>query len=96
MAGSLQLNKRFERAVKELVGEEQWTSLRSSKGFQLASSQFEKEIKKAFRGDLNDDCFDDDDEFYVSFYPAKLTDNPHRGLESNTWTMVRYVNDKLS
>lgn len=92
MAGSLHLNKRFESAIKELVGEDQWSSLRSSKGFQLASSLFEKEIKKGFKGDFDDDGFDDDDEFYVNFYPAKLADNPDRGLESNTWTMVRYVN----
>ncbi|KAM0479445.1 hypothetical protein ACHAPX_004658 [Trichoderma viride] len=89
MAGSLYLNKRFECAVKNLVGEGQWNALRSSKGFQLASSLFEKEIKKGFKGDPDDDCFDDDDEFYVNFYPAKLTDNPDRGLESNTWSMVR-------
>lgn len=94
MAGSLNLNKRFESAVKELVGEEQWSALRSSKGFQLASSLFEKEIKKGFKGDSDDDCFDDE-EFYVNFYPTKLTDNPDRGLESNTWTMVKYVNETL-
>jgi hypothetical protein len=95
MAGSLYLNKRFECAVKNLVGEGQWNALRSSKGFQLASSLFEKEIKKGFKGDPDDDCFDDDDEFYVNFYPAKLTDNPDRGLESNTWSMVRYVDERL-
>lgn len=88
MAGSLYLNKRFECAVKDLVGEGQWSELRSSKGFQLASTLFEKEIKKGFQGDSNDDSLDD--EFYVNFYPAKLTDNPNRGLESNTWTMVKY------
>ncbi|KAK1237476.1 hypothetical protein MKX08_003101 [Trichoderma sp. CBMAI-0020] len=88
MAGSLHLNKRFESAVKELVGEEQWSDLRSSKGFQLASSLFEKEIKKGFEGDSDDDGFDDD-EFYVNFYPARLKDNPSRGLESNTWAMIK-------
>ncbi|KAH8127859.1 hypothetical protein LI328DRAFT_154282 [Trichoderma asperelloides] len=86
MAGSLNLNKRFECAVKKLVGEKQWSALHSSKGFQRAASQFEKEIKKEFHGGCDDDCFDD--EFYVNFYPAKLTDNPNCGLESNTWTMV--------
>lgn len=94
MAGSLHLNKRFESAVKELVGEEQWSALRSSKGFQLASSLFEKEIKKGFEGDSDDDCIDDD-EFYVNFYPARLKDNPSRGLESNTWAMVKYVEKTL-
>lgn len=94
MAGSLNLNKRFECAVKELVGEKQWSALHSSKGFQLASSLFEKEIKKAFKGDSDDDCFGDD-EFYVNFYPAKLADDPNRGLESNTWTMVKYVKETL-
>ncbi|KAM0517770.1 hypothetical protein ACHAPE_004746 [Trichoderma viride] len=88
MAGSLNLNKRFESAVKELVGDKQWSALHSSKGFQLASSLFEKEIKKAFKGNSDDDCFDDE-EFYVNFYPARLVDDPNRGLESNTWTMVK-------
>lgn len=91
MAGSLNLNKRFESAVKELVGEKQWSLLHSSKGFQLASSLFEKEIKKGFKGDSDDDYFDDE-EFYVNFYPARLKDNPARGLETNTWTMVKYIN----
>lgn len=90
MAGSLNLNKRFECAVKDLVGEKQWSVLHSSKGFQLASSLFEKEIKKGFQGESDDDSFDDE-EFYVNFYPARLTDDPDRGLESNTWTMVKYV-----
>lgn len=93
MAGSLNLNKRFECAVKELVGEKQWSALHPSKGFQRAASQFEKEIKKGFHGGSDDDCFDD--EFYVNFYPAKLADNPNCGLESNTWTMVEYVKDTL-
>ncbi|KAL7922154.1 hypothetical protein ACQKWADRAFT_327223 [Trichoderma austrokoningii] len=83
MAGSLNLNKRFESAVKELVGEKQWSVLHSSKGFQLASSVFEKEIKKGFKGDSDDDFFDDE-EFYVNFYPARLADILDRGLESNT------------
>ncbi|KAL6900333.1 hypothetical protein GGI43DRAFT_383813 [Trichoderma evansii] len=91
MAGSLHLNKRFECTVKELVGEEQWSALHSSKGFQMASSLFEKEIKKGFKGDSDDDCFDDD-EFYVNFYPARLADNPDRGLESNTEDLMDIFN----
>lgn len=94
MAGSLNLNKRFECAVKELVGEKQWGALQPSKGFQLAASVFDKEIKKGFKGHSDDDCFDDD-EFYVNFYPARLMDDPNRGLESNTWAMVKYVKETL-
>jgi hypothetical protein len=45
MAGSLGLNKRFEQAVKELVGEDQYFSLRKTKGFEQAVLQFDRSIK---------------------------------------------------
>jgi len=84
MAGSLGLNKRFEQAVKELVGEDQYFSLRKMKGFEQAVIQFDRSIKTAFRGDLDED-------YYVNFPMAKLEDDELSGLVSDTWHMKGFV-----
>ncbi|KAF4626672.1 hypothetical protein G7Y89_g11485 [Cudoniella acicularis] len=80
MAGSLGLNKRFEEAVKNLVGEEQFFHLRKSRGFTLAVQQFDRSVKTAFRGDLYED-------YYVNFPMARLNDDPDRNLIANCWNM---------
>jgi hypothetical protein len=84
MAGSLGLNKRFEQAVKELVGEDQYFSLRKSKGFEQAVLQFDRSIKTAFRGDPEED-------YYVNFPMAKLEDDELSRLVSDTWNMKGFV-----
>ncbi|KEY64920.1 hypothetical protein S7711_03910 [Stachybotrys chartarum IBT 7711] len=81
MAGSLGLNQRFAEAVKNLVGEHQFHNLRKTKGFWLAEKTFDKEVKKAFRGKLNE-------EFFINFPMASLDDKPDLGLESNTWRVT--------
>ncbi|TVY90525.1 Heat shock 70 kDa protein 12B, partial [Lachnellula willkommii] len=80
MAGSLGLNRRFEAAVKEIVGEDQYFSLRKTRGFELAVQQFDRSVKTAFRGDLDED-------YYINFPMADLNDDPDNNLESNCWNM---------
>ncbi|UKZ82707.1 hypothetical protein TrVFT333_010502 [Trichoderma virens FT-333] len=81
MVGSLGLNQRFECAVRKLVGERQWKNLQPSKAYQSAARQFDKEVKKYFQGD-------NDEEYYINFPKGKLEDDEDKGLESNTWTMT--------
>ncbi|CAO1601112.1 hypothetical protein XANCAGTX0491_004776 [Xanthoria calcicola] len=80
MAGSLGLNKRFAQAVQNLVGEDQFFHLRKETGFEEAMKQFDKTIKTAFRGDLEED-------YYVNFPRAKLDDDAPNRLEANCWNM---------
>ena len=80
MAGSLGLNKRFAEAVHNLVGEDQFFHLRKQTGFEEAMKQFDKMIKIAFRGDLEED-------YYVNFPRAKLDDDAPNRLEANCWNM---------
>ncbi|TGO59388.1 hypothetical protein BCON_0045g00300 [Botryotinia convoluta] len=55
MAGSLGLNKRFEEAVKELVGEDQFYGPRKTRGFTHAVEYFDLRVKTAFRGNEEED-----------------------------------------
>lgn len=88
MAGSLGLNRRFESEVKELVGEDEYVRVRKTKGYKAAVNQFDKDVKKAFRGDLSED-------YYINFPLAALEDDPSNNLESNCWNMTGYVNPML-
>ncbi|EKD16179.1 hypothetical protein MBM_05473 [Drepanopeziza brunnea f. sp. 'multigermtubi' MB_m1] len=81
MAGSLGLNKRFEEAVRNLVGEDQFYSLRKTKGYAQAVQQFDRSVKTAFRGDLDED-------YYINFPMASLADDPANNLISNCWNMT--------
>ncbi|KAI1750185.1 actin-like ATPase domain-containing protein [Xylaria castorea] len=80
MAGSLGLNKRFAEAVHNVVGDEQWIALKKGVGWSKASTEFDKVVKTAFRGDLEED-------FYISFPQAQLEDDPDENLMGNCWTM---------
>lgn len=80
MAGSLGLNRRFEEAFKDLVGEDQHFSLQKMRGFELALQQFDRSVKTAFRGDLEED-------YFINFPMADLDDDPESNLESNCWNM---------
>ncbi|KAI1374961.1 actin-like ATPase domain-containing protein [Hypoxylon crocopeplum] len=81
MAGSLGLNSRFAEAVRNLVGGQQWTTLKESVGWLKALTEFDKVTKLQFRGDLEED-------FYVSFPKANLEDDPSKNLVGNCWTMT--------
>lgn len=85
MAGSLGLNKRFEQAVKDVVGEDQFFHLRKTKGFDEAMTQFERSIKTAFRGEI-------DEEYYVNFPMTQLQDDPLNNIQANCWNMKGLVN----
>ncbi|KAI1084122.1 actin-like ATPase domain-containing protein [Whalleya microplaca] len=80
MAGSFGLNQRFEEAVHNLVGDEQWIELKKSVGWAKALNDFDKQSKIAFKGDSDED-------FFINFPKAKLEDNPDENLVSNCWTM---------
>ncbi|PVH80873.1 putative heat shock 70 kDa protein 12A [Cadophora sp. DSE1049] len=80
MAGSLGLNKRFEEAVKDVVGEDQYIGLRKTKGFELALLDFDQRVKIAFRGDTGED-------YYINFPFADLVPDPEKNLFSNCWIM---------
>lgn len=80
MAGSLGLNRRFESAVKDLVGEDQYFHLRKTRGFEQATEQFDRSIKTAFRGDQEED-------YFVNFPMANLKDDQANNLQSQTWNM---------
>ncbi|KHN93782.1 Heat shock protein Hsp70 [Metarhizium album ARSEF 1941] len=69
MAGSLGLNRRFAQAVQNLVGDEQWFPLKKSKAWVIAQRQFDQEVKRAFRGEP-------DEEYFVNFPMADLEDDP--------------------
>ncbi|KAI5460779.1 hypothetical protein BGZ63DRAFT_414898 [Mariannaea sp. PMI_226] len=81
MAGSLGLNGQFAIEVADLVGDDKWLELKKSKAFSLANKQFDREIKRSFRGE-------EDEEYFVNFPTAKLEDDPERGLEASTWRMT--------
>ncbi|KAF5006441.1 hypothetical protein FDECE_7201 [Fusarium decemcellulare] len=81
MAGSLGLNKRFSSEVESLVGEDQWFQLKKSKAFHLASRQFDREIKRSFQGET-------EEEYFVNFPTAKLEDDLDNGLEASTWRIT--------
>lgn len=89
MAGSLQLNKRFEEEVKELVGEDQYFHLRKTNGYSEAVDFFDGTVKPAFRGTPNES-------WYVNFPMADLEDDPANDLKRNTWQLKRYVTQSFA
>lgn len=89
MAGSLGLNKRFEEAVKNLIGEEEFFRIKKTKAWFRANIQFDREIKPAFRDKPSE-------EYFVNFPMAGLEDNPGSRLDSNTWKMTRWVDFSMN
>lgn len=81
MAGSLGLNQRFAHAVQDLAGDDQWYTLKKSKAWAMAQRQFDQEVKRAFKGER-------DEEYFINFPLANLEDDPPSGLMSNTWRMT--------
>jgi len=73
------LNKRFEQVVKDIVGEDQFVTLRKTKGFRLAMEQFDVSIKTAFRSV--------DEEYFVNFPMANLKDDPANNIQSNCFNL---------
>ncbi|KAK4183350.1 hypothetical protein QBC35DRAFT_467376 [Podospora australis] len=75
------LNQRFVEAVKNLVDEDQFADLRKTKGFLLAEKSFDREVKRSFRGDP-------DEEYFINFPMGSLDDDPDAGLEANCWRIT--------
>ncbi|KAK0719115.1 hypothetical protein B0H67DRAFT_642499 [Lasiosphaeris hirsuta] len=48
---------RFEEAVKNLVGDDQYADLGKTKGYSLALKSFDREVKRSFRDDPNEEHF---------------------------------------
>lgn len=82
MAGSLGLNKRFEEAVRNLIGEEEFFRIKNSPAWTRAKIQFDREIKPAFRGRLKE-------EYFINFPMADLGDAPECELQSNCWKVEK-------
>jgi hypothetical protein len=80
MAGSLMLNKRFEEAVKDIVGEEEFLELKKTKGFAAAVRTFDREVKPAFSGEPNQT-------WDVAFPMARLQDDPVNNVMANCLTL---------
>ncbi|KAF5872053.1 putative hsp70 protein [Botrytis fragariae] len=80
MAGSLNLNNRFEEKVKELVGEAQFNDPENSSGFRAALKQFDTSVKLGFLG-IGDEVN------HLHFLGAKLKDDQQKGLENACWTI---------
>jgi hypothetical protein len=76
MAGSLILNKRFEEAVKNIVGEEEFFHLKTTESFADAVKQFDREAKPAF-------CGEKDQAWNINFTMGNLEDDPENNVQGN-------------
>lgn len=75
------LNKRFEEWVKSVVGEVAFLDLREHESYRRAMKAFNENIKPGFQSK-------GDEQQYVSFPKTYLTDDPAKGLESDTLTVT--------
>ncbi len=82
--GSLGLNKRFEEAIFEVIGQDQYYRLQKTSGFEAAKRQFDQVIKPSFTGDPLE-------RFYVNFLGADLQDDPIAHITHNLWELERCV-----
>ncbi|KAF7911387.1 uncharacterized protein EAF01_002894 [Botrytis porri] len=80
MAGSLNLNSRFEEVVKELVGEARFHDPKNAKAFAAAFKKFDSSLEPFFR------CLAGDKYTFI-FLRAKLKDDVKRGLVNKVWTL---------
>ena len=85
MSGSLMLNKRFEEAIKNAVGEEQYFSLKKTESYRLAMSQFDNTVKTAFNPFLQPKDHID----FVNFPMSGLKDDPANNISSNCFSVNR-------
>lgn len=78
------LNDKFAELVKEVVGEEQWITLKETPGWVKAAIEWDRVIKPGFRGNLKE-------EHFIMFPQANLEDDEEVRLKDNCWTMTGYV-----
>lgn len=79
------INKRFEEAIKDAVGEEQYVSLRKHKSYRIAMQFFDESVKPKF----NPHEQDADEEYYVNFPMAGLKHDPPNNIASNCFNVTR-------
>jgi hypothetical protein len=77
----MMLNKRFDQFVRDIVGEEQYFTLRNTNGYRLAMKQFDSTIKTGFRTVDDEDC-------YINFPLANLRDDPDNHIRANCLTLT--------
>ena len=81
------INRRFEEAIKNAVGDEQYIALRKHKSYRIAMQFFDEAVKPAF----NPFEQREDDIHYVNFPMADLKDDPANNIASNCFSVTRYV-----
>lgn len=79
------INKRFEEAIKDAVGEEQYFKLRKHKSHRIAMQFFDESVKPKF----NPNEQDEDEVYYVNFPMADLRDDPANNIASNCFNVTR-------
>ncbi len=79
------INKRFEEAIKDAVGEEQYINLRKHKSYRIAMQFFDESVKPKF----NPYDQDRDEVYYVNFPMAGLKDDPASNISSNCFNVTR-------
>lgn len=85
LAGSLMVNRRFEEAIKDAVGEEQYTRLRKHKSYRIAMQFFDESVKPKFSPYEQAE----DEMYYVNFPMAGLQDDPSNNVESNCFNVTK-------
>lgn len=79
------INKRFEEAIKDAVGEDQYFNLRKHKSYRIAMQYFDESVKPAF----NPNEQGGDEVYYVNFPMAGLKDDPANNIASNCFNVSR-------
>ncbi|KAF7864103.1 hypothetical protein EAF04_007068 [Stromatinia cepivora] len=80
MAGSLNLNNRWEGMVKDIIGETEFYRIKETKYYPNTLKYFDQTAKRKFRGG-------DEEKDRFHFFKAKLSDNVPRGLVSDMLTL---------
>lgn len=80
LCGSVYLDQAFERYIKTIVGEDEWSSIRD-KSKKKMMREFELSIKRCYAGD--------NQEYSVDLQGVE--DNPQEGIDDDTITLKPYV-----
>lgn len=80
MAGSLNLNNRWEKMVKDIVGEAEFYRIKGDKCYLEPLDYFERVANRKFRGV--------EKKWIFHFFKAGLRDNRPKGLFSDTLVLT--------
>lgn len=81
MVGSMVLNRRFRAAVKDLIPDNKWESLKHGRAVTNVCEYFENQIKKGFAGDLKK-------RYVLDFFGTGLEDDPDHGFKDQEWRIT--------